>query len=127
MDFGRLSTAFVMGNPLPSIAFSGNYDIKFENLQGIVSLYDPFSLYRLYPVDHTYQINQITNGSFYISNEPDGTVSIYSIDAVVELSFFDQSIKMTDMILFPGMYIRFDPRANLSLKGADLFKIMLIL
>ncbi len=127
LDFGRLSTAFVMGNPLPSIAFSGNYDIKFENLQGIVSLYDPFSLYRLYPVDHTYQINQITNGSFYISNEPDGTVSIYSIDAVVELSFFDQSIKMTDMILFPGMYIRFDPRANLSLKGADLFKIMLIL
>ena len=36
-------------------------------------------------------------------------VSIYSIDAVIELTFFDKGEKMTDMILFPGMYIRFDP------------------
>ncbi len=127
LDFGRLSTAFVMEHSIPMIAYSGGNDIKFENLQGIISLYDPFSLYTLYPINHSYQINQITNGSFYISDEPDGTVSIYSIDAVVELSFFNQDVKMTDMILFPGMYIRFDPRANLALKWADLFKIMLIL
>lgn len=79
-------------------------------------MYDPFSLYTLSPESHSYQISQITNGSFYISDEPDGTVSIYSIDAVVELSFFYESQKMTDMILFPGMYIRFDPKANLALK-----------
>ncbi len=72
-------------------------------------------------------MSQITNGSFYISDEPDGTVSIYSIDAVVGLTFFDKGIKMTDMILFPGMYIRFDPQENSSLKGADLFKIMIVL
>lgn len=61
------------------------------------------------PVDQSYQITQITNGSFYISDEVDKTVSIYSIDAVIELTFFDKGEKMTDMILFPGMYIRFDP------------------
>jgi hypothetical protein len=127
LDFGRLSTAFVMASLSPALIFSWANDIKFENLQWIVSLYDPFSLYRLYPTNHTYQIDQITNGSFYISDEPDGTVSIYSIDAVVQLSFFYENSKMTDMILFPGMYIRFDPKANLALKWADLFKIMLIL
>lgn len=127
LDFGRLSTAFVMENLSPVLSFSWWNDIKFANIQGIVSLYDPFSLYTLSPENHSYQISQITNGSFYISDEPDGTVSIYSIDAVVELSFFYENQKMTDMILFPGMYIRFDPKANLALKWADLFKIMLIL
>lgn len=127
LDFGRLSTAFVMQSLSPVITFSWGNDIKFENLQWIVSLYDPFSLYNLYPANHSYQINQITNGSFYISDEPDGTVSIYSIDAVIQLSFFYEGVNMTDMILFPGMYIRFDPKANLALKWADLFKIMLIL
>lgn len=63
-----------------------------------------------------YSIKQITNGSLYISDEPDGTVSVYSIDAVVELSFFDKNIKMTSLILFPGMYIRFDPQANRELE-----------
>lgn len=67
-------------------------------------------------MDKSYEIKQITNGSLYVSNEPDGTVSIYSIDAVVELVFFDQGNKMTDMILFPGMYIRFDPLANRELQ-----------
>jgi hypothetical protein len=32
---------------------------------------------------------------------------------------------MTDMVLFPGMYIRFDPKLNATLQGADLFRIML--
>ena len=118
VDFGRLSTAFLMENTSPSLAFSGNNDLKFENIQGIISLYDPFSLYTIHPIDNSYQIKQITNGSFYVSNKGDD---------VVELSFFHEGEKMTDMILFPGMYIRFDPKANLSLKWADLFKVMLIL
>lgn len=116
VDFGRLSTAFLMENTSPSLAFSGNNDLKFENIQGIISLYDPFSLYTIHPIDNSYQIKQITNGSFYVSNKGDEVVSLYSIDAVVELSFFHEGEKMTDMILFPGMYIRFDPKANLSLK-----------
>jgi hypothetical protein len=34
---------------------------------------------------------------------------------------------MTDMILFPGMYIRFNPEDNEQLRSADLFRIMLVL
>ena len=127
IDFWRLSTAFVMAESFPMLSFSWNNTLRFEHLQGIISLYDPFSVYTLQPVDMNYQLWQITNGSFYIADEPDQTVSIYSIDAVVELTFFNKGEKMTDMILFPRMYIRFDPSANLSLKWADLFKIMLVL
>ena len=127
LDLGRLSTAFVMANPAPIISFSGAQEIHFQNLQGIISLYDPFVTYTLYPVDMNYGISQITSGSFYIADESDGTVSIYSIDAVVQLSFFDQKNLMTDMILFPGMYIRFDPKSNQDLRWADLFRIMLVL
>lgn len=127
LEFWRLSTAFVMAEHFPMLSFSWNNSLQFEHIQGIISLYDPFSVYNLRPVDQSYQITQITNGSFYISDEVDKTVSIYSIDAVIELTFFDKGEKMTDMILFPGMYIRFDPWANLSLKWADLFKIMLVL
>ena len=76
----------------------------------------PFVTYKLYPVGMSYGISQITSGSFYISNESDGTVSIYSIDAVVQLSFFYKGNVMTDMILFPGMYIRFDPESNQDLR-----------
>ena len=46
VDFGRLSTAFLMENTSPSLAFSGNNDLKFENIQGIISLYDPFARHR---------------------------------------------------------------------------------
>lgn len=127
LELGRLATAFVMDTPSPNISFSGSHDMVFENLQGIISLYDPFTSYTLHPVDHSYQVNQITSGSFYISDEPDGTISIYSIDVVLELSFFDQGSKMTSMILFPGMYIRFDPASNRELRWADLFRIMLVL
>ncbi len=132
LDFWRLSTAFIISNTSSNFAFSGITSswtkvFTFEKIQGILSLYDPFSIYSLSSKDHTYQIDQITNGSFYISDEPDGTVSIYSIDAVVGLSFFYNHVIMTDMILFPGMYIRFDPQATNLLKWADLFKIMLVL
>lgn len=127
LEFGRLATAFVMTTPSPILTFSDNHSIEFQGLQGIVSLYDPFTSYSLRPKDMTYGITQITNGSFYLSTEPDGTISIYSIDIVMDLSFFDQGKKMTSMILFPGMYIRFDPLSNRELKWADLFRIMLTL
>lgn len=127
LDFGRLSTAFAVMKPFPNVSLSWSNVIQFKDFQGIFSLYDPFSIYEISPLDKKYGIKQITNGSIYISDEPDGTVSIYSIDAVVELSFFDQWKKMTDMILFPGMYIRFDPQANKDLLWADLFRIMLVL
>ena len=127
LDLGRLSTAFVMANPALNITFSGTQDLIFQGLQGIVSLYDPFVSYTLHPSDASYSVSQITNGSYYLSSEPDGTVSIYSIDVVAELAFYDSGERMTNMILFPGMYIRFDPRANKDLKWADLFRIMLVL
>ena len=57
----------------------------------------------------------MTNGSFYVGTEADGTHSLYSIDAVVRLDFLSDGKKMTDMTLFPGMYIRFDPKMNPSL------------
>lgn len=31
---------------------------------------------------------------------------------------------MTNMVLFPGSYIHFDPKRNASLKDADLFRII---
>ena len=127
LDLGRLSTAFVMNNPALNITFSGTHDIMLQGFQGIVSLYDPFVSYAIHPIDASYSVNQITNGSYYLSAEPDGTVSIYSIDVVAELAFYDSGEQMTNMILFPGMYIRFDPSANRDLKWADLFRIMLVL
>jgi hypothetical protein len=116
LDIGRLSTAFVMNNPSLSLTFSGAHDLIFQGFQGIISLYDPFVSYTLHPSDASYSVNQITNGSYYISPEPDGTVSIYSIDVVAELAFYDGGEQMTNMILFPGMYIRFDPRSNRDLR-----------
>ncbi len=105
-----------MNNPALNITFSGTHDIILQGFQGIVSLYDPFISYAIHPSDASYSVNQITNGSYYLSAEPDGTVSIYSIDVVAELAFYDSGEQMTNMILFPGMYIRFDPSANRDLK-----------
>jgi hypothetical protein len=106
---------------------SGSRDLIADHVQGIISWYDPFSTYKLYDKSHLYEMSQITNGSFYISPESDGTVSIYSIDIVGELSFFSAGEKMTSIILFPGMYIRFDPTTSAELRGADLFRIMVVL
>ncbi len=76
-------------------------------------------------VKDDYLISQITNGSFYLSREGDGTVSVYSIDAVIRLDFLDKGNYMTNMLLFPGMYIRFNPEYNRNLAKADLFRIIL--
>ncbi len=116
LDLGRLSTAFVMNNPALDLTFSGTHDLIFQGFQGIVSLYDPFVSYTLHPKDTSYRVTQITNGSYYLSDESDGTISIYSIDVVAELAFYDGDEQMTNMILFPGMYIRFDPKSNRDLK-----------
>jgi hypothetical protein len=95
------------------------------NSPALVSLYDPFSNYTITTDDNTFSIEQITNGSFYFGKEQDGTISIYSIDAVGRLNFLDRGTRMTDMVVFPGMYIRFDPTLNAGLKSADLFRILL--
>lgn len=84
-------------------------------------------MYRVVNKNHSYGIDQITNGSFYVSDEDDGTISLYSIDIVAKVTFYDAGLPMTDMILFPGMYMRFDPVENRNLKGVDLYKIMILL
>lgn len=127
LDLGRLSTALVTDTTEMRLVASGSRDLIADHVQGIISWYDPFSTYKLHDQDHLYEMAQITNGSFYISPESDGTVSIYSIDIVGELSFFSAGEKMTSIILFPGMYIRFDPTASAELRGADLFRIMVVL
>jgi hypothetical protein len=58
-----------MNNPALDITFSGAHDLIFQGFQGIVSLYDPFVSYTLHPVDMSYRVKQITNGSYYISAE----------------------------------------------------------
>lgn len=42
----------------------------------------------------------------------------------MRLDFLSDNKKMSDMVLFPGMYIRFDPKMNSSLEGANLFRIL---
>jgi len=127
LDLGRLTTAFAMSTPSPVVYFSGSHDIMVRSFQGILSFYDPFVFYTLHPADDGYSVRQITNGSFYIADEPDGTVSIYSIDIVAEISFFYEKETMTSVTLFPGMYIRFDPLLNSSFRWIDSFRIMQIL
>lgn len=92
---------------------------------GIISFYDPFITYTYQSVAGDYSIQQMTNGSFYIGREEDGTISLYSIDAVIRLAFLHEKNRMSDMILFPGMYVRFDPSLNRNLLWADLFRIIL--
>lgn len=92
---------------------------------GIISFYDPFITYTYQSVAGDYSIQQMTNGSFYIGREKDGTISLYSIDAVIRLAFLHEKNRMSDMILFPGMYVRFDPSLNRNLLWADLFRIIL--
>ena len=130
VEFGRLASAFLLPDQENAIDFSllsiSGSVINFpKDAQGIVSLYDPFSSYRILSQNNDFAIDQMTNGSFYIGREVDGTISLYSIDAVGRLDFLSAGKSMTNMVLFPGMYIRFDPKLNSTLLGADLFRIML--
>ncbi len=129
VEFWRLASAMFISETknleTNVLTLSGNTIIPLKEYPAIISLYDPFMLYNVSSVNKDYMIRQITNGSFYIGKESDGTVSVYSIDAVIRLDFLDNGDYMTDMVLFPGMYVRFDPRLNRTLAKADLFRIIL--
>ncbi len=99
-------------------------DVTVSADAGIVSLYDLFAHYRIRSDRWSFRLDQITNGSFYIGHETDGKVSIYSIDGVARLIFLDKGTEMTNIVLFPGSYIHFDPKKNSSLKDADLFRLI---
>jgi hypothetical protein len=82
----------------------------------VYSLYDPFMSYTVSSLHKDFLITQVTNGSFYVGTEPNGTYSLYSVDAVIRLDFLSEAKHMADMVLFPGMYIRFDPKMNKTLE-----------
>ena len=129
-ELGRLSSFMYLsqsGKFLPPITFSGKTDLNVSNIQGIISLYDLFSTYSIHSQSGSFRLDQITNGSFYIGNESDGKIVIYAIDGVARLVFLSWWKEMTNMILFPGSYIRFDPKRNSALNGADLFRTILSL
>lgn len=129
-EVGRLSSLMYLsqsGAAFPPMTLSGSHDLMFTDTQWIVSLYDLFSTYTIHSQNGEYRLDQITNGSFYIGKEKDGKIVIYAIDGVIRLAFLDKGIEMTSMILFPGSYIRFDPKRNASLKWADLFRTILSL
>lgn len=130
IDFGRLSS-FLYLAPIGShesvLTQSGTTGIILWDAPGIVSLYDLFLSYTVYNGKNDFRIEQITNGSFYIGKEPDGKVAIYAIDGVIRLTLLNQEKDMTNLILFPGSYIRFDPSRNRSLNNADLFRTILSL
>lgn len=113
-------------NPSENITREGK-KIFIKNGAGIFSWYDPFLLYELHDGENSFQLEQITNGSVYVSYENDGAIMIYSIDLVANLGFLANGEKMTEMIIFPGMSVRFDPSKNAELKNADLLKIAQIL
>ncbi len=129
-EIGRLSSLMYLSQSgvfSPPVVQSGATGLILADLQWIISLYDLFSTYTIYSTGGEYRIDQITNGSFYIGKEKDGKIAIYAIDGVIRLAFLDKWVEMTNMILFPGSYIRFDPRRNANLKWADLFRTILSL
>lgn len=96
-----------------------------EKIRGIFSWYDPFDVYTLVDSAKNFSFQQITSGSFYISYEEDGTIILYSVDMVGELSFLYENSLKTKMIIFPGMYFRFDPSVTGKMKeNADLLQII---
>jgi len=126
-DIWRLSSflyLFETGSTVPPLSLSGKNNIVLSNVQGIISFYDLFSKYTIASQENDFRLEQITNGSFYIGRSENGKLVIYSIDGVARLVFLDKGVEMTNMILFPGSYIRFDPSKNASLKSADLFRII---
>ena len=132
VDFGRLSSFLYLSpgwsqSGVLSATGSSHTGIVIGNVSGIVSLYDLFSLYTVYDITNAFRIEQITNGSFYVGKENDGKVAIYAIDWVVRLTLMSEWVDMTNLILFPWSYIRFDASRNRSLKGADLFRTILSL
>lgn len=129
IEFGKLASAFALwdgsGTIAPNAYTLSGHELTIDpQYSAIFSLYDPFSVYTIRSSSRDFSLTQVTNGSFYIGTEADGTHSLYSIDAVVRLDFLSEWKEMTDMTLFPGMYIRFSPTMNSSLSWANLFRIL---
>lgn len=99
-----------------AFSFSGTQLIFDPVYPTVFSLYDPFTSYTVASLHKDFLLTQITNGSFYVGEEANGTYSLYSVDAVIRLDFLSGGKHMADMVLFPGMYIRFDPKMNPSLE-----------
>lgn len=133
-DFGRLTSVFFLSgdNSLSEgLSFSGK-TVTFDSVKGIFSGYDPFAIYEVENKSRTFNLTQITNWSFYFGENSDKTVSIYSIDSVSKLTFYftntqGERKEATNMILFPGMMIRFDPNRTEILENKDLLWIKIIL
>lgn len=125
-NFGRLVSYLYLAKDgtQDTILTQSGTDVTVSADAGIVSLYDLFVHYTIHSDRGSFKLEQITNGSFYIGHESDGKISIYSIDGVARLTFLDKGADMTNMVLFPGSYIHFDPTRNASLKDADLFRII---
>lgn len=130
VDIGRLTSIFFLSgdNSLSEgISRSGNV-ITFDSVKGIFSGYDPFAIYEVENKSRTFNLTQITNWGFYFGENADETVSIYSIDSVSKLTFYftdkqGERKEATNMILFPGMMIRFDPNKTEILENKDLLSI----
>lgn len=99
-----------------AFSFSGTSLTFDPQYPTVFSLYDPFVVYSVASTYRDFLITQVTNGSFYVGQDANGTYSLYSVDAVIRLDFLDAGVVMSDMVLFPGMYIRFDPKMNKTLK-----------
>jgi hypothetical protein len=130
VDFWRLSSFLYLapvGSQEGVLTQSGTTGVIIGDVSGIISLYDLFLSYTIYEKNNTFRLEQITNGSFYLGKEKDGKVAIYAIDGVVRLTLINEGKDMTNLILFPGSYIRFDPKRNRSLNNADLFRTILSL
>jgi hypothetical protein len=121
IEFGKLASAFILSNMSGSLdfqnfSFSGTALTFDPQYPTVFSLYDPFMVYSVSSKHQDFLITQVTNGSFYVGQDANGTYSLYSVDAVIRLDFLDAGVSMSDMVLFPGMYIRFDPKMNKTLK-----------
>ena len=73
-----------------NIARKNMNELTISSVKGIFSWYDPFQNYTVTDTKNDYKITQITNGSIYVGSEADGTVSIYSIDLVADLTFMHE-------------------------------------
>ena len=129
IEFWLLATAFVLTDSSGSLDFQ-DFSLSWKTLTfhpkypTVFSLYDPFSIYKVSSGMGDFDITQVTNWSFYVGTEEDGTISVYSVDAVIRLDLLAEGKSMTDMVLFPGMYIRFDSKMNKTLDGANLFRVL---
>lgn len=128
-EFGQLSSGFFVvrtdGEDVTTKITRDNKKIISEGIRGIFSWYNPFDVYEFIDKNQNFSLKQITSGSMYLSYEDDGTIVLYSVDMAAELGFLWQGSERTKMIIFPGMYVRFDPSLNEKIpENADLLRII---